>query len=459
MLSPFAIPLTAQTALDRPAVIGGGRKWRWRDVHAAAVVLAEQLASDEAVVNLCASRVGFLVTWLAALRRGCMQLLPPSGGHADLVALLTSVARPTIVVDAAQLLESQWVEHARCIVHVPAAVGAAAQDLAWQPDWDAPRLRLYTSGSTGRPEPQTKTLAQLLRGAQQLASQLDRHLVGGVAELRAIVCSVPAQHMYGLETSVMLPLACGMAVLDARPLLPADVHAALLACGDGGAAWVATPLHLRAMARSGDALPGCRLVVASTMPLAAPVAVDVEARAGAPVLEIYGSTETGAIALRRPAQDSAWQPLDGVRLEPYAEHTLAWGPHFASPQTLADRIAFEPSGRFQLLGRRGDLIKVAGRRASLAGLNLLLQDLPGLDDGAFYQPNGAADSERLVLFHAGSPLDRPAIEAWLRERIDPAFVPRTLIRVERLPRSDNGKLPRAALDALYTAWRAERGDR
>lgn len=454
-----ATPLTAQTGLDQLAVTGGDREWRWRDVHAAAVVLAARLAPDDAVVNLCATRVGFLVTWLAALRRGCLQLLPPSGGQADLVALLASVARPTVIVDAAELLEPQWTEYARCIVHVPEAVSAAAQDLAWQPDWDAPRLRLYTSGSTGRPEPHSKTLAQLLCGAQQLAAQLDRHLVGGVADLRTIVCSVPAQHMYGLETSVMLPLAYGTAVLDARPLLPADVHAALLACGDGGAAWVATPLHLRAMARSGDALPGCRLVLASTMPLATPVAVDVEAQAGAPVVEIYGSTETGAIALRSPAQSSGWTPLDGVRIESHGERTQAWGLHFPSPQTLTDRIAFEPNGSFQLLGRHGDLIKVAGRRASLAGLNLLLQDLPGLEDGVFYQPSGTADSERLVLFHAGSRLDRSATEAWLRERIDPAFVPRTLIPVERLPRGDNGKLPRTALDALYAAWRAERGDR
>ncbi len=38
---------------------------------------------------------------------------------------------------------------------------------------------------------------------------------------------------------------------------------------------------------------------------------------------------------------------------------------------------------------------------------------------------------------------------WLRERMDPVFLPRAFLHVERLPRADSGKLPRAALDQLY----------
>jgi len=112
-----------------------------------------------------------------------------------------------------------------------------------------------------------------------------------------------------------------------------------------------------------------------------------------------------------------------------------------------------------LLGRQGDLIKIGGRRASLAGLNLLLQDAPGLDDAVFYLPASEAPVERLVLIHAGAALDRALIEAWLRERVDPVFIPRTIIRVARLPRTANGKLPRAALDELYANWVAAKAAR
>ena len=116
-------------------------------------------------------------------------------------------------------------------------------------------------------------------------------------------------------------------------------------------------------------MPHCRLVVASTMPLAPELAAQVEALVEAPVLEIYGSTETGAIATRRPAQTVEWHPLQGVRLEPVSQGTMIWGAHFPSPQTLADQIEPNQSGGFRLLGRKGDLIKIAGRRASLGRLS------------------------------------------------------------------------------------------
>ena len=190
MLPLTDTPLLAAAAhLDSPAVIGDGCDWTWRDVHAASVVLAQRLEEASTVCNLCSSRVGFLVTWLAALRRGCLQLLPPSGGHADLIAILKSAADPVIVVDDARLLQPQWAEHARCMVHSPQAQPSALSDvsLAWNPDLDAPLLRLYTSGSTGAPEPQTKTLGQFARGAQVLAARLDAGSggrIGGSAQHR-----------------------------------------------------------------------------------------------------------------------------------------------------------------------------------------------------------------------------------------------------------------------------------
>ena len=82
----------------------------------------------------------------------------------------------------------------------------------------------------------------------------------------------------------------------------------------------------------------------------------------------------------------------------------------------------------------------------------MLQDLPGLADGVFYLPATGAPTERLVLIHAGAPLDRTAAEAWLRERMDPVFLPRAFIHVDRLPRTGSGKLQRSALDEIFAAW-------
>lgn len=449
--------LAGASHLDRLAVMGSDQSWTWRQIHLAAATFGLQFHEQDTVCNLCTSRVGFLVTWLATLRSGCLQVLPPSGGHADLVAILKGCSNPIVVVDDVQLLQPQWADHARCLVNSPAATQwPMSGDIPlWVSEWNLPVVRLYTSGSTGAPEPQTRTLGQLAHGALALANRLEKEVEDGLSAIKTIVCSVPPQHMFGLETSVMLSLTHGIPVLDRRPLLPADVKAAFDLVG-AGTVWIATPLHLRALVSSGDEVPNCLAVIASTMALDAAVAVHSERLVNAPVLEIYGSTETGAIAMRRTARDTRWQPVNEVRIDTTEASTQVWGLHFPSPQRLNDQIETDADGSFKLLGRHGDLIKIAGRRASLAGLNLLLNDLPGLTDGVFYLPATGAPAERLILIHAGPPLDLVATEHWLRERMDPVFLPRAIISVISLERTDTGKVSKAVLDRIYASWRAER---
>ena len=450
-------PLTAAAAhLDAPAVVVATQTWTWRQIHAASIELSRQLGDASAVCNLCNSRLSFLVTWLAALRKGCLLILPPSGSAAELAAVLAASPRPVIVTDAPDTTPAHTRHASPCIRCRPEwkPAHATATELAWQPAWDDTAVRLYTSGSTGAPVAQPKTLRQLASGAQVLGARLGPEIDGGLRAIERIVCSVPPQHMFGLECSVMLPLVHAMAVLDARPLLPADVRDAFAA--SPRSAWIATPLHLRGLVQTGGALPHCGVVIASTMPLAQTLARQTEALVAAPVLEIYGSTETGVMAMRRTAHATAWRLVQGVTLESNdAEPGMqVRGAHFASPVTLLDQLDIEPDGAFTLLGRHTDLIKIAGRRASLAGLNLLLQELPGLEDAVFYLPATHRPTARLCLIHAGRAPERAAIDAWLRARIDPVFLPRALIRVDRLPRDANGKLSRQALDEVFAQWQA-----
>ena len=264
--------------------------------------------------------------------------------------------------------------------------------LAWNPDLDAPLLRLYTSGSTGAPQPQIKTLGQFARGAQVLAARLDQEVEGGLAAAaQHRLQRAAAAHVRGRNFG---HAAAGDGHPGARPQAAAARGCACRLRAVRGRRGLdrdaAAPARARPVRRGAAALPP---------------------RAGVHHAACSGAGRAGRDAgrARRWSRSTdprkpAWSPCgaarsiragarcSGVRIESEGECTRAWGTHFPSPQTLADQVELDARGGFTLLGRRGDLIKIAGRRASLAGLNLLLQDLPGLTDGVFYLPaTGAPD--------------------------------------------------------------------
>ena len=102
--------------------------------------------------------------------------------------------------------------------------------------------------------------------------------------------------------------------------------------------------------------------------------------------EIFGATECGSIASRRTVEGEGWTLYDGVRLQHCAGSTevVANG---ADAVPLADEIEMLGPDRFRLLGRRADMVKLGGRRASLSGLNRILTGLAGVRDGIFVVPD------------------------------------------------------------------------
>src|SRR3546814_6689239 len=70
---------------------------------------------------------------------------------------------------------------------------------------------LFTSGSTGVPQAHLKTWA----ATTVIARHLAQRLLGGARA--QIVATVPPQHMYGLETTVLMALAADCVVHGGRP--------------------------------------------------------------------------------------------------------------------------------------------------------------------------------------------------------------------------------------------------
>src|SRR5690606_28589023 len=148
---------------------------------------------------------------------------------------------------------------------------------------------------------------------------------------------------------------------------------------------VTTPVHLRALLRSGVALPPLAGIVSATAPMPPGLAAEAEDRYGGEVRELFGSTETCVFARRRTARDDLWTPLPGVRVAPQPDRTLVHAPHLAAPVALADIMEVEADGRFRLCGRQADLLEIAGKRASLGDLTRRLLAVPGVEDGVVLQ--------------------------------------------------------------------------
>ena len=134
------------------------------------------------------------------------------------------------------------------------------------------------------------------------------------------------------------------------------------------------------------------------------------------------------------------------------EQKLAHGGHVEQRTPMGDVLESRGAERFILIGRTEDLVNIAGKRGSLAYLNHHLNTIPGVLDGTFFvredEPSRAAGVTRLAAFVVAPTLDAASLLEQLRERIDPVFLPRPLLFVERLPRSASGKLPREALLSL-----------
>jgi acyl-coenzyme A synthetase/AMP-(fatty) acid ligase len=405
--------------------------------HASQV--AARLPQACAAVNLCEDRYHFLVVFAAVVLAGQTNLLPPSrarqavdevmGAHPGCYAISDQQleSAPPQLWQLPRLDEMDGTVEEYTIPTVPGAQVVAIG---------------YTSGSTGSPKPNPKTWASFSASTALNAQLLRTHCGDAAASL---VATVPPQHMYGMEMSVLLPLLAPIGVDAAKPLMPADIAAALAGL-PAPRLLVTTPVHLRALVQSDVQLPALAGILCATAPLCPELAAAAQQRFGAEVAEVFGSTETCVIAHRRTAVDECWQHYAGVSLRPQPDGTLVDAPWFGSPVVLQDIVELLPPQHFRLRGRNADLLEIAGKRASLADLNRRLLAIAGVEDGVIFQRE--ADScgvQRLAALVVAPTLTEASILDALRCAMDPAFLPRPLRKVDKLPRNETGKLPRAAL--------------
>lgn len=428
------LPLFDVDALDAGVAHYRGEKIRASQFIAHAEALSRALPARSHAINLAENRYHFLIGWAAACLRGQLTLLPSS----QAVSAVEDLART--------YTDHHVIDDERMETFLRQSICAPATELpAWRIPADTIVAIAFTSGTTGAPQPHPKTWRSLVRNAQLAAQEV----LGGAGS--NIVATVPPQHMYGLEASLIPALSARCCVYDEKPFFPADILTALERI-ESPRTLVTTPAHLKVLIESSTDLPPLQRIVSATAPLATDLAARIETRWGVPVLEIYGCTEAGVMANRRTAQVECWRTFGEASVRVSADGAATYNaPQLPEPVPLQDIIEQRSESEFFLRGRGADMIKVAGKRASLQDLTRQVLAIPGVIDAVVFAPEPDA---RPAAFVVAPGLDAAHVLTHLRARMESVFVPRPLFVIEQLPRNAVGKLPLDMLLALLEQHRS-----
>ena len=396
------------------------------DVHS----LASRLPNKSFVINLAVDRYSFIVGFCAAVIRGQCTLMPPNRLDATLELIEQDYPDSYRLASSDRLFEHLSEDRSN----------QTAESV------DIPLNQLcaiaFTSGSTGNPTPNQKFWRTLVVSIESTVRLLGLQNGGRLN----LVATVPCQHMWGMETAVLLPLLAEATVNSRHPFFPKDVGNALAELPEPRAL-VTSPAHLEALIRSEIQLPSLDRIFSATAPISPDQARRLESRFATRLQEVFGCSETGIIAARETARETLWRVSDVLRIEPRDSDFMVVGDHLPASVVLPDVIELQGHDHFRWIGRHQDMVKVGGKRESLSDLNLRLLAIEGIEDGVIFMPG--SDARRPTALVVSKQLRPVDVRAALARNVDAVFLPRPIFLVDRLPRQETGKIARNDLINIY----------
>ncbi len=368
----------------------------------------------------------------------------------------------------------------------------AASPAPWAEPSEAATTMIYTSGTTGKPKGAMRTAATSLSQMgylQTLVQELDLrpndvHLAAG-----PLYHSAP-RAFAGIAMALGNTLVLMRKFDAAQALDLIERHAV-------GETFMAPVLIQRLLALPDAAWQGRKLgslhtLIVAGAPCPMPVKRGVAERLGPVLYEFYGSTELGVNTLLKPGDQlrkpgSCGQAFPGVSirlLDPngndvpdgspgelhVARNTQSFdGYHNRKGDVRADTgtewisvgdIAYrDAEGYYFICDRKNDMIISGGVNIYPAEIEQVLVEHPSIADAAVF---AIPDDEWGEAVHAvlelemGRSLSDAEVRSWLEPRLAHFKHPRSIDRVERLPRDNAGKLVKRVLRDPFWAGRARR---
>lgn len=411
---------------------------RW-EVFQIAEKLSQQLPQNNfSTILLFEKRHFFLIGLIATALKNINCILPPNLAKNTLLSINNS--NPNLIVMSEKnisffqdnvYINEQIIEQLiKEIKAKPTSFNKKKLNLTLNKIQES-KIILYTSGSTGSPKKIIKTWNNMILSSKLATSRFKLN------QPNYIVATVPCQHMFGLETTIFWPLFSSSSIWFERVIFPEDILSAFKANKIDPTFLISTPLHLKKILEFNLSWPkNITRILSATDFLSKELATKIEKDLVLMVFEVYGSTETASIASRQTTKSSLWKIYHKVELKFIKNKTTVKTPGLDDFILLNDQIKKIDATRFKLGKRNSDLIKIAGKRASLIELNKHLNSIFSILEGVFIK---IEDKNRLIAFVV-SDLTSFEIIAKLRPSIDPAFLPRPIYFIKKIPRNEVGKV-------------------
>ena len=309
----------------------------------------------------------------------------------------------------------------------------------------------FTSGTSGNPIGVVKTQAHL-----QCETLTHKVWLKNETFEQCLV-TVPFFHIYGFLFGLSLPLALGLDIVTKEHFLPNEI---VNLCASKPTLCITNPVFIRAMLRLREgANLSQTLFISSSGPLEPHEALAFEEKYSTRLTQLYGSSETGGIAIRSGG-NSIWTPLDGVSISSDEGLLCVESPFLSqwvfdqsftkitSPHRTTDIIE-SVEGGFKITGRSSELVKIGGKRLSIVEIETFLEKMEGIEEAlgfVEYHPQQLR-GESLTLYLAGdeTKIHKTLLKKALHDHFGGIHIESKIVMVEKIEKTAMGKKIRSRL--------------